>query len=112
MMTTIGKLEEFDSDREDWPFYAERLEPFFAANEITDASKKKSVLLSVLGATSYKLLRSLVSPAKPGDKDYADVVETMKSHYNPAPSEIVQWYKFHSRFREPSESVAKYAYLS
>ena len=32
----------------------------------------------------------------------------MKKHYNPVPSEIVQRYKFHTRFREPSESVATY----
>ena len=37
---TLGRVEEFDRHKEDWPQYAERLEHFFAANSITTDEKK------------------------------------------------------------------------
>ena len=48
----------------------ECMDYFFAANGIEDADKKKSAILAVIGAPTYKLVRNLVSPAKPGDKTY------------------------------------------
>ena len=44
-------------------------EPFFSANGIED-DKKKDVFLTVILPQTYKLLMSLVAPAKPGEKDY------------------------------------------
>ena len=66
------------------------------------------MFLSVIGPSAYKLIRSLVSPRKPGDLEYKNLVDTMKKHYNLVLSEIVQRYTFHKRFRKPSESVAMY----
>ena len=61
-----------------------------------------------MGPSAYKLLRSLVSPDKPGEKSYKELVTSMKLHHNPVPSEIVQRYKFNCRFRREGESVAKF----
>ena len=105
---TLGNIEEFDGSKDDWPQYVERLEHFFYANEITDADKKQAVFLSVLGAATYKVLRKIVSLDKPGDKTYAALVEALSKHFKPAPSEIVERFKFHSRVRNPGESVATY----
>ena len=66
-MATIGRIKEFHDEKEDWDQYAERLEHFFAANGITEAEKKLSVFLIVIGAKMYEQLRSLISPAKPGE---------------------------------------------
>ena len=38
-MATIGRIEEFRDDKEDWDQYAERLKHFFAAIGITEAEK-------------------------------------------------------------------------
>ena len=97
-MMTIGNVEGFDPEREYWLSYEERLGHFFSANGITKASRKMSVLLSLMGANAYKLLRSLVLPDKPGDKDYKNLVEKMKKYYSPVSSEIVQRYKFSHAF--------------
>ena len=105
---TLGHIEEFDGTKGDWPLYVERLEHFFAANGIADAEKKRAVLLSVMGATAYKILRNVVSPSKPGEKTYAALVEALSQHFKPKPSEIVERFKFHSRVRKPGESVATY----
>ena len=48
----------------------------------------------------------LVAPAKPGEKDFAELVAALTQRFAPRPSEIVQRYKFHTRFRRQGESVA------
>ncbi len=53
-------------------------------------------------------MRNLLSPDKPGDKSFSELVELLKKHYNPTPSEIVQRFKFNSQNRQPNETVADY----
>ena len=108
MATLLGKLEEFDKSKEEWTQYIERMDHFFAANDITDAGKKKSVFLAVIGPTTYSLLRNLVSPSKPGDKTFEELAKALQEHYNPTPSETVQRSKFHSRVRRQGESIAEF----
>ena len=104
----LSHMEEFDGTKGDRPLYAERLEHFFAANGITDEGKQRAVLLSVVGATTYRILWNVVSPSKPGEKTYAALVEALSQHFKHKPSEIVERFKFHSRVHKAGESVATY----
>ncbi len=61
-----------------------------------------------LGPSTFSMLRNLVSPAKPGDKTFEELVALLKQHYNPTPSETVQRAKFHSRVRKPRETIADF----
>ena len=108
MAITLGKVEEFDGNVEEWQQYVERLGHFFTANGITETEKMRAVFLSLIGPATYKILRNLVSPKKPGEKTYDELVEALSKHFKPTPSEIVERYKFHSRFRKPGESVATF----
>ena len=108
MSSLLGRIDEFDGTKEDWPQYVERVDHFFDANGITDADKKKSAFLAVIGPTTYALVRNLVSPAKPGEKSYDELVKILKEHFNPTPSETVQRSRFHGRFRKPGETVATF----
>ena len=78
------------------------------ANGVKEEEQKRAIFLSVMGPRSYKLLSSLVAPKKPGEKKYAELVSVMTQHHSPAPSEIVQRYRFHSRFRQQGETVATF----
>ena len=69
-MATFGKVDEFDASKEEWSQYVECLTHFFLANGIDEAEKKRAVFLSVIGPATYKLLRNLLAPAKPGEKAY------------------------------------------
>ena len=89
-MTTLGKVDEFDASKEEWPWCEEWLRHFFQANDIDDAGKKRAVLLSVVGPVMYKLLRNLLAPVKPGKKTYGKLVATLSAHYSLPPSEIIQ----------------------
>lgn len=104
----IGSVKEFDSNKETWTNYVERLEFFYAANDIVDANKKKSILLSTSGPTTYKIVRSLCSPDSPATKSYNEIKELMQNHMNPNPNVISERYKFNSRDRKPNESIAEY----
>ncbi len=111
MAGLLGKLEQFDRELEEWPQYIERLEHFFEANEIVgegNATKRRATLLAVIGPAPYKLLRSLLSPARPNDKTFAELTEVLGQYYCPPPSEIMSRFRFNSRARSAGESVAAY----
>ncbi|CAI5640403.1 unnamed protein product [Oreochromis niloticus] len=107
-MATIGSLTEFAEGDGDWIEYVERLEHFFLANDISDEGKKRSVLLSACGARTYKLIRNLTTPRKPGDFSIKELVTLVQNHHCPKPSVIVQRFKFHTHSRKPGVSVAAY----
>ena len=107
-MATFGKINEFDSSKEDWNSYVEQLEFFFVANGIEENARKRAILLTSCGAACYKLFRGLTQPQKPGDKTYAQLIQLMKLHQNPEPNQIAERFKFNSRNRMPGESIAKY----
>ena len=109
MAAMFGKLEEFDmATSKDWIQYIERMEFYFQANKITEGDTKRAILISTMGEKVYKLMRSLISPAKPNNISFGQLVEAMRGHLCPPPSEIVQRYKFNSRIRQDGESVAVY----
>ena len=107
MATVHGTLEAFDPAKEDWTSYAERLKFYFIANDITSAVKKRAILLCSCGAKTHKLLKSLVQ----GDLEataYAELLRTLKEYHDPAPSAIVQRFKFNTRVRKQGEGIAQY----
>ena len=113
MAAVFWKIDSFEEGKETWEHYCERLGHYFIANGIgdteeADLSKRRSILLSVCGSKIYKLMSDLLAPNKPGTKTFAELVKLVQDHYAPKPSEIVQRYKFHNRFRSPGESVASY----
>ena len=108
MAGLLGNTTPFDSQTQSWEEYCEVLGYFFVANDIDNADKKKAILLSSVGGQTYSLMRNLVSPDKPGDKSFDELVALLKEHYNPKPSEIVQRFKFYSRDRKPEETVLDY----
>ena len=94
-MATYRKVEEYKED-EEWVEYVERLTHYFTANEIEDEGKQRSILLSVCGAKTYKFIRNLVAAEKPDSKSFKELAE------------IVQRFKFNSRFRKEGESISTY----
>ena len=107
-MATHRRFGEFNPQREDWTSYTERLQEYFIANKIEDAAKKKAVLLSIVGAETYQLMRNLTAPEKPTEKTFDQLVKLVKEHYHPAPSVILQRFKFGSRKQKPGESIATF----
>ena len=62
------------------------MDQFFIVNDITEEPRKKAILLSSCGAATYSLLRSLVAPAEPSDKNYRELIAVMNEHQIRSPS--------------------------
>ncbi len=105
-MAKHGVIGEYEPEKEECSSYAERLDNYFLANDVDASDKKRAILLSVCRARTYQLIRSLVAPRKPADLEFSNLVEEVRKHFNPKPSVIVQRYQFHSRVRQPGESVS------
>ena len=90
VMATHGSLSEFDSTKDDWTSYIERMDFYFIANDVTSDAKKRAILLSACGAPTLKLIRSLVETGKLTATSYTDLVELVRNHFDPKPSVTVQ----------------------
>ena len=66
------------------------------------------VLFSVMGPKTYRLLRSLVAPRKPGELEYDRVVDVMQAHFALKPLVIAERFWFHKRNQGEEETVARY----
>lgn len=108
MATGFGVLGEFDSDKETWAVYTERVYLYFVANDIVDPQKKRAILLSSCGAGTYQLIRSLVAPDKPTDRSLDEIVKLVQDHHQPPPSVTVRRFAFHSRSRKNAETISDY----
>ena len=108
MAVLFGNVGEFVPPQEEWTQYEDKISHFFTANGIEDDDKKCAVFLSMVAPSTYKLLCNLITPKKPGELLYDQLVQALRKHHNPTPSEIVQRFKFNSRVRQPGESVATF----
>ena len=106
-MATVGRIEEFNPEKERISTYLERVDLFFVANEVGEA-KQVATLLSVIGGKTYALLSDLLAPDKPASKTLKQLKKTLQTHFEPKPVVIVERFQFHRRNQEAGESVAEY----
>jgi len=107
MAATIGKLDNFDENVQDWSAYFEQVEQYFKANKVDD-DLQVPALLSSMGASAYNLLKNLNAPAKPSAKSLAEINNVMTNHLNPKPLLIAERYRFYKRDQQANESVPQY----
>ena len=109
-MALHGTMTAFKpGGKETWSTYTERLTFYFSANKVTDAAQKRAILLSVCGPATFQLAKNLCEdPSKLPTLSYDEICQLVKNYYEPAPSEIVQRYKFNTRNRQTSETIATY----
>lgn len=106
-MALFGRINEFKPENQPWSAYIERLEQFFEANDIADG-KKVATLLSVMGATTYGLLRNLVQPHKPKDKTFDEIRTVLKEHFEPKPLLVAERFRFNRCNQKATQPVAQY----
>ena len=78
-------------NKKTWIEYTQRLQQYFAANEVKGNGKKRAVLLSVCGVEDVQTHQNLVNPWKPTDKSFAELVNLVKSYMNSRPSTTQQY---------------------
>ncbi|KAL5506337.1 hypothetical protein EMCRGX_G007955 [Ephydatia muelleri] len=98
--STLGTIGPYDHGSEEWSAYCEWVLIYLSANAFEDADRQRAVFLSVCGAQTYQLIRSLVVPAKPSDKTLKELMDLVKEHLQPAPSVIMQRFNFNGRMQK------------
>ena len=108
MATHHGHLTKFDGNAEDWEIFTEQLSHYLTANGITDEAKKRSILLSACGTSTYKLVRTLVAPDAVTDETFEEMCAEAQHHYHPKPSVIMRRFQFNTCVRHPGEKVTTF----
>ena len=93
-MAKHGSLGGFDQQTGDWKSYIERAQQYFAANDVTDADKQRAILFSSVGDKTYRTIKDVLSPDAPATVEQATLIEKMTQLFQPAPSEIIQCFRF------------------
>ena len=97
----------FEPEGENITTYLERVELYFAANNIADG-KQTSVFLTVIGTKNYGIIKSLVAPVQPKDKTYTELEAVLKAHFQPKPLLIAERFQFYQCNQAAGESVLDY----
>ena len=87
----FGHVGEFNTERETFNAYVERMEMFFTANNIVEttgegstqtnrvvADRKRAMFLTEVGPEVYSTLSNLLPPAKPKDTSFTDIVRVLE----------------------------------
>jgi RNase H-like domain found in reverse transcriptase/Reverse transcriptase (RNA-dependent DNA polymerase)/Integrase zinc binding domain/Integrase core domain len=88
--------------------YTERLEQYFLQHDIVDGNKKRATLIAEMGSSTYTILKSLLSPALPSSKTYAELKTILTDHFQPTVNEIAETLKFNRRYQHQGESISEY----
>ena len=98
MVVAFGKVSAFNPTQDEWHCMSKDWDMFSLQMGLPQNPRSEQFFLSVISASNYKLLSSLIAQNKPGNKEYSQLVEKISEHFAPAPSEIVERFKFHTRF--------------
>ena len=107
-MSATLQLEPFNPATDSWRQWEQRLHFFIDCNGIQGEKRKRATLLTVCGKEAFSLICSLISPSKPSDKSFDQLIEVIGQHQEPKPSAIVARFKFNSCQRAAGQSVAEY----
>ena len=88
-LALFGQVGEFNPDNEKISTYLKRAKLFLEANSVAD-ERKVTVLLTVIGAKNYALLKGLLTPMNPREKSYDDLTQVLKAYYEPKPVVIAE----------------------
>ena len=85
----------------------ECLEQYFTTNDIKTA-EKRAILLSVCGAATCQVICNIMTPGKPTDHTFEELVLLVQAHRNSPPSVTVQRFTFNSRLQKDGDTVSQF----
>ncbi|XP_055713605.1 uncharacterized protein LOC129807997 [Phlebotomus papatasi] len=106
MSTLIGSIEAY-MPGENFTHYRNRMNHLISGSGIED-SRKLSIAITLMGPTCYSKLVSLLSPEKPEDKSYDEVMTILEKHFKETNNVISDRCTFNMRFRHDGESIEDY----
>ncbi|XP_036343688.1 uncharacterized protein K02A2.6-like, partial [Rhagoletis pomonella] len=111
MAQIIGTVPHFKYNENNWEVFITQLQQFFTGNRISEAVRKKAILLTALSEKSYILLQNLLNPLKPEAEStsFAKCVEVLSEYFKPPSTGFAERQKFYSASKEVTESVNEWA---
>ncbi|XP_062699969.1 uncharacterized protein K02A2.6-like, partial [Aedes albopictus] len=106
-MPASFNFEPFNAATAKFDRWLERLEISFRIYKVAPADKR-DYLLHYMGSSTYDVLCNKLQNQSPGTQTYADIVALLRSHYSPAPLEILENYKFICRKQLDHEALCDY----
>ena len=105
---TFGQISEFQPELESIETYEQRVKMFLQANEVA-TEKEVPIFLSIIGASNFALLTSLLAPEQPSSKTVDELLRTLRAHFTHKWVIIAERYKFYNRSQGSSESAVQFA---
>ncbi|XP_015278716.1 PREDICTED: uncharacterized protein LOC107120515 [Gekko japonicus] len=109
MAVAPGHLEVIDPTHpEFWESWVDQLTCFFTYHEVTDAGKKRVLLLSTCGVATIRLAKSLLAPKTLLKNTYNEIVAALTRNYAPKPTTMAKHMDFQVRLQKLSETAAAF----
>ena len=93
---TFGQISEFQPELESIETYEQRIKMFLQANEVA-TEKEVPIFLSIIGASNFALLTSLLAPEQPSSKTVDELLRTLRDYFTHKWVIIAEHYKFYNR---------------
>lgn len=102
-----GDLPKFESWRDDWSAYKDRLEQLFVQKSVP-VEKQKSAMLCMIDGDDYKVLRETCLPDSVMNKTYDELCQLMDSILLPKTFTFRKRCEFYKAKQEPDERISKW----
>lgn len=96
---------EFDETKSSWSTYRTRLEAYFEGHGVTDAAKRRALLVSSLSDNVVRILQGRCQTTCVNSLTYEGVVSYLEEHYDPQANAIAASYAFFSRNQKEGEKA-------
>ncbi|KAJ8976259.1 hypothetical protein NQ317_000821 [Molorchus minor] len=106
--TLVRELGPFTFGKMNWLEYQYKMENFFDEHEVWSEERKRDICLSMIGAKTLNILRSLVSPQNVRETDYSVIVSKLEAHFFPKLSRAQHIFKFKHQNQRISETFFEY----
>ncbi|KAM7287864.1 uncharacterized protein ISCGN_031555 [Ixodes scapularis] len=71
-------------------------------------AKQRDIFLASCGTRVFSLLLDLLKPATPHVKTLGELLATLRSHFSPAPSTLMERFRFNNRSRQDGETLGQF----
>ena len=105
---TFGQISKFQPELESIETYEQRVKMLLQANEVA-TKKEVPIFLSIIDASNFALLTSLLAPEQPSLKTLDKLLQTLRTHFTHKRAIIAEQYKFYNRSQGSSESAVQFA---
>ena len=105
----IPPFENFNSSRENFKMYRQRFENYLTMKGVfEDKMLCSQMLLNSIGPSHYQLIISLISPKKPTELSYDELIKCTEDHLCPKKNVLVAQHTFLSTYQQENQTIASY----